>query len=106
MPRDPAELLNDLRAAGFAVSLRGERIAVGPREKLTPSVVAEIKRLRSQIVELLGGAPLPKPPLRRVELQRYEPQNPHDAFWSDPSKRDAQEDWEARLSASDRFRGL
>lgn len=27
MPRDPAELLDDLRADGFVVTLRGEKIA-------------------------------------------------------------------------------
>jgi hypothetical protein len=48
------------------------------------------------IIELLRGSPPEKPPPYR-EPQRYEPMNPNDPFWSDPTQRDAIEDMETAL---------
>jgi hypothetical protein len=41
---NPAEMLADLRAAGFSVSLRGGRVAVAPAARLTPAQVREVRR--------------------------------------------------------------
>lgn len=95
MPRDASELLADLRESGLSVSLQNDRIAIRPAGKLTPPILAEVRRLRVEIIELLARKPKP-PPLYR-DPRRYQPHDPHDPFWSDPTQRDAIEDMEARL---------
>jgi hypothetical protein len=48
-----AGLLGRLAAEGFRLELRGERIAITPKDRLTAGLEAEILRHRADVVELL-----------------------------------------------------
>jgi hypothetical protein len=54
MPR-PDELLSDLRSVGLEVSLRGDRIAIAPRSKLTRSTIREVRQQRPMLMALLAA---------------------------------------------------
>jgi hypothetical protein len=52
---DAATLLADLRAAGFALSVSGDRLDVGPGSKLTVQQTDAIRQHRDELFALVRG---------------------------------------------------
>jgi TubC N-terminal docking domain len=103
MPRDPAELLAELRSAGFTITLRGSRIAVAPREWLTPAIITEIRRHREELIALLSS-PRPPVPEKPPPQKREAPVGYRGSFWDDPTARDVAED--AGIAGENPLRGF
>ena len=66
------ELLNQLRELNFTISADDGRLIVrGPKEGLPPPLRAQLTERKSEILELLDAATVPRPaPLRRVPQDR------------------------------------
>jgi hypothetical protein len=50
-----AELLASLRGGGFAVTARGDRLFVTPREKLTPAECERVAANKAGLMDLLAA---------------------------------------------------
>lgn len=88
----PEELLADLRSQGFTVGVRGERLAVAPRAKLTAATVREIRSQRDALFALVAA--------EGVNAARSGAEHPP----RPKSPLDARSEW-ARAQAQRRLRG-
>jgi TubC N-terminal docking domain len=48
-----AELLNELKARGVVLEVRGDRIRVGPRDSVPPEILADLRAHKSELMDLL-----------------------------------------------------
>lgn len=106
------ELLGNLKADGFLLELGADgKLALShPRRRPSPAMLAEIARLKPDLLELLRPPPLeaasppPADPLEAVEKWRAGRVGPPDRPC--PCGQCAREDAEARWAREDRWHGF